>query len=254
MVSLKYKKLTRYWTARLGIYRTIRNLIFILRGQDHRKSAAEFYRKIISPGDLVFDVGANRGQSSEIYTSIGAKVVAFEPQKDLHREIRQLAAPGSNLTIIPLGLGNKEENRTFYMTEYDQVASLREDWEGERIGTSTITITTLDRQIEEHGLPAYCKVDVEGWELQVIEGLSRAIPLISFEYHDSENEIQMAKSVMMKLSELGSYQCNIKCPDKDSFLFLEFIPIHDFMNRFPNHLGQACEAGYGDVFCKLDQI
>lgn len=43
-------------------------------------------------------------------------------------------------------------------------------------------MTTLDDVIAEYGVPGFCKIDVEGYESNVLEALSKRIPYISFEY------------------------------------------------------------------------
>jgi hypothetical protein len=62
------------------------------------------------------------------------------------------------------------------------------DWWKVRFPESTwaeeieVQTTTLDTLIERHGVPRFCKIDVEGFEGRVLRGLSRAIPLVSFEF------------------------------------------------------------------------
>ena len=45
-----------------------------------------------------------------------------------------------------------------------------------------VSITTLDRLIDGHGAPAFCKIDVEGFELEVLQGLSQPLNVLSFEF------------------------------------------------------------------------
>jgi hypothetical protein len=45
-----------------------------------------------------------------------------------------------------------------------------------------VHVTTLDKLISQHGIPQFCKIDVEGFELEVFKGLSQSIPFIQFEY------------------------------------------------------------------------
>lgn len=247
-----FRKRVRAIAARLGILRPLRKLVFRMRGGNPDNDDKAFLRRFIGPASLVFDVGANRGQSSELYIELGARVVAFEPQTDLHPEIRQLCRNSPRLQIESCGMGSKEETRRFFITSYDQVASLRDDWEGTKIGETSIQVSTLDLQIERHGLPSYCKIDVEGWELEVLQGLNKPIPLISFEYHNSSSEIQKAKAVIDRISALGSYYCNIKEPASQDFLMENFVSLAEFSERFPDRLAPALTHGYGDVFCVLD--
>lgn len=253
MDQIRFKKRIRAVAARLGVLRPLRKLVFQMRGGDNGIDDRVFLKRFIGPDSLVFDVGANRGQSSELYIDLGAKVVAFEPQADLHPEIRQLCRNSPKLKIEACGLGSKEETRRFFITSYDQVASLRDDWEGTKIGETTIQVSTLDLQIERHGLPSYCKIDVEGWELEVLQGLNKPIPLISFEYHNSPTEIEKAKAVLNRVATLGSYFCNVKEPSQQNFLMEKFLPLSEFTERFPSGLLPALSNGYGDVFCVLDQ-
>jgi FkbM family methyltransferase len=252
MNAIRIKKHIRILTVKAGIFRPLRSLVFWMRGSRYLQCESDFHRRLINAGQLVFDVGANRGQSSEVFLSLGARVIAFEPQMELHGEIRQVCRHNPNLTIEGLGLGAVEETRRFFITAYDQVASLRDDWEGERIGEEVIQVSTLDRQIARHGLPSYCKIDVEGWELPVLQGLSQAIPIISFEYHTSSDEILQATSVLERLSKLGRYYCNFKESSGLDFALSNFISIDQFIADFSRHLSNGLKDGYGDIFCTLD--
>lgn len=228
-------------------------MVFLLRGKDDRSSSADFISSLIPKNALIFDVGANIGQSSEIFIRTGARVVAFEPQLELHGQIRQLCGPGARIEIIPLGLGSKIETRSFYRASYDQVASFREDWEGDHSTVTNIEISTLDEQIQKFGLPDYCKIDVEGWEDEVILGLSKPIKLLSFEFHLTENEIERTRRVLKRLMSLGPYRCNIKPPYQARFLLSENISIAEFIERFPHDLDFHLPAGFGDVFCRIEE-
>lgn len=252
MDKIIFRKRVRAVAARLGILRPLRAIVFKLRGGTNGNREVDFLSRFINAESLVFDVGANRGQSSENYIKLGARVVAFEPQEDLHPEIRQLCRKSPRLVIASCGLGSREEVKRFFLTSYDQTASLRDDWEGERIGEKSIHVSTLDHQIAIHGMPSYCKIDVEGWELEVLKGLSRPIKIISFEYHQSAKEIEKAKEVLLRIKELGDYFCNIKQSADDVFLMAEFIPIAVFADMFPGQLNPAPVTGYGDIYCVID--
>ena len=69
-----------------------------------------------------------------------------------------------------------------------------------------VKITTLDQLIQDYGLPTLCKIDVEGYELQTLQGLSSPIPTLSFEYIPAA--IAMAQDCISRLSEIGNYRFN----------------------------------------------
>lgn len=242
------KNCIRSIAKKLGLLYLARKLLYAFSGRIERK----FVSRIVKPGDLVFDVGANRGQSSRCYISLGARSIAFEPQHNLHNDIRECCGFSKQLSIDSSALGAKTENRKMFMTEYDQLASLRNDWEGRRIGETTISVSTLDAKITEYGKPRYCKIDVEGWEFEVVSGLSQAIDIISFEYHLYEDETARVKKVLSRLAELGDYWCNIRENSSQNFLLPEFMKISDFSVRFPEQLGQTLEKNYGDIYAVLN--
>jgi hypothetical protein len=52
------------------------------RAQRQRRSQTRFYSQFVSPGDLVFDIGANVGDRTAVFVSLGARVVAVELYED----------------------------------------------------------------------------------------------------------------------------------------------------------------------------
>jgi FkbM family methyltransferase len=48
-------------------------------------------------------------------------------------------------------------------------------------GSVTVPVTTLDKAIDEFGVSTFCKMDVEGFEVDVLKGLSKPIPLLTIE-------------------------------------------------------------------------
>jgi len=253
MNFVAFKKRLRVVSAKLGFYRPLRNFVRFLRGskQDHQE-VTSFYQKFVGAGKLVFDVGANRGQSSEHYIALGADVVAFEPQEELHDQIRQLCGKSDRLVIEGCALGDEVGEETLYLTEYDQVASMRPDWEGVRCGTKVIPVSTLDAMIVKHGKPDYCKIDAEGWELQVLSGLSSPIPLISFEYHSRDNELAKAGEVMERIASIGDYFANPRPNGGDGFQFADPVPISKLLDTLNTDDWSSAGQGYGDLFCSLD--
>jgi len=134
-------------------------------------------------GKLVFDIGSNIGQMTKKFVNVNAKVIAVEPQIKLthHENYKGVFA------IKHMCVSNEvAEKKIFYECARHSASSLYKSWK-ERHPTkkwteTTVATTTLDALIEEFGKPKYIKIDVEGNESKVLEGLSHKIDLISFEF------------------------------------------------------------------------
>jgi hypothetical protein len=72
--------------------------------------------------------------------------------------------------------------------------------------TVTVPMVTLDALIETYGRPAFCKIDVEGFELEVLRGLSLPIAALSFEYIPAA--LDVALGCVDRLQQLGNYRFN----------------------------------------------
>jgi hypothetical protein len=90
-------------------------------------------------------------------------------------------------------------------------ASLRADWHGlqyrdGQLEQCDVEVTTLDALIAKYGIPAFCKIGVEGFEAEVLKGLSQPLRMLSLEYH--RDEAGQALECLNILSKLVSLQIN----------------------------------------------
>jgi hypothetical protein len=69
-----------------------------------------------------------------------------------------------------------------------------------------VEMITLQELIERYGVPELCKIDVEGYELEVLSGLQEPLPLLSFEYLRSQ--LPAARACVKRLESLGTYEYN----------------------------------------------
>jgi FkbM family methyltransferase len=174
------------WRERLLEHRADR------RAQAQRRALHRLYGRFIRPGDLCFDVGANAGDRTRIFLALGASTVAIEPQPDCARLLRE-SIPTGDLVVIQKAVGNAEGIATIWTSpEVNTVASMSRDWI-DRVRSSgrfsfawadalEVEVTTLDALIATFGRPSFCKIDVEGFEQEVLAGLSEPVKALSFEF------------------------------------------------------------------------
>jgi FkbM family methyltransferase len=152
------------------------------------------YRQFAPPGALVFDIGAHVGNRARALAALGCRVIALEPQPDFARVLRLLFGGNSRVEVVEAavtGAGGEvwlsvsERTPTVSTTASAwRDARAREpgfggvEW-NRRIRVRTVTADAL---IAQYGVPAFVKIDVEGGEPAVLDGLTSPVSALSFEY------------------------------------------------------------------------
>jgi predicted RNA methylase len=91
----------------LGLHAPARSVYAATLGREvaaAKEKMKEFYGSVVRRGDVVFDVGANVGVVSSIFVSLGARVVAVEPNPDCVRHI-ELSYADKDINIIQAAIG-----------------------------------------------------------------------------------------------------------------------------------------------------
>jgi FkbM family methyltransferase len=182
------------WVAGLhGSARQLYARTFGRQAAEAQRKMNNFYSGVIQPGKLVFDIGANVGVLSASFASLGAKVVAVEPNADCVRHI-QLSYPDLGINVIQAAVGGQLGLVVLNVAdERDVRSSVSEEWMStmseldqsyNKLWSRRVVVpmVTLDSLIAQFGMPQFIKIDVEGFEEKVLSGLSRQPPLLSFEF------------------------------------------------------------------------
>jgi FkbM family methyltransferase len=215
-----------------------------------------------SKGDLVFDVGANAGVYSEIYLNLGARVIAIEPQKNCVRYLENIFKNNKNLIVIGKALGEREgKGELMISPTNDGHSTMSKKWltaakQSGRFSDESyiifnkpveIQITTLDRLIEEYGTPQFIKIDVEGFEYNVLKGLAKPVKALSFEFHPEI--LEEMKKCILYLEELGDYHFNYSIGDSFKLELPSYITGEELIG---NMLRLPDKSVCGDIYCKLN--
>src|SRR4051794_780380 len=118
------------------------------------------------------------------------------------------AAVGSTRGVLPMLVCDREPTVSTLSSDWaDRMTHERDAFGRTQWSRSVLVpVTTLDDLIATFGMPAFCKIDVEGYDRPVLDGLSHAVPALSFEYVPPA--LDLALDCMSRLETLGSYEFN----------------------------------------------
>jgi FkbM family methyltransferase len=251
MLPAVLKSKVREISVSLGLYRpgAFSRMFDRAHAERHRQDVA-FYTSLLGAESLCFDVGAHVGEQTEAMLTAGHRVVAFEPQPQCVRELEaRCQSYRDRLRVCQSGVGAQVGEATFFLSENSVMSSFHQDWGGETKGLR-VPITTLDTAIARYGVPDFCKIDVEGWEHEVFKGLTQALPLLSFEFHPGDREVQIARDCLAYLSRFGTLTINVTPAESTAFHFAEWKSLEEFLALFPGYFRDREGFHYGDIFVR----
>jgi FkbM family methyltransferase len=237
-----------------GVYRAtrwIRRHTFKRQELRDLKAERAFYSQFVQPGSLCFDVGANYGAKTEVFLGLGAHVVAFEPQEDCLKELHARLTPHPHLVTVRAAVGETCGVGILFVESHRTASSLVPGWQGEVVGSVQVPMTTLDEAIEKFGVPQHCKIDVEGYELEVLKGLSRPIPSLSYEYHLRNRGASRALACLQHLSQFGELRVNVAPAETARLARPQWWQKNEFIDFFMEEIPRMHAYEYGDIFVQV---
>lgn len=248
----------------LGIYKITYNISLALINSFNKKKLMRFYSQFIKKDFLVFDIGANFGSRTEIFLKLGAKVVVVEPQDDCIQKLVKKYGTNEKVVLIKKALSDSQGEEEIMISDSHTLSSMSKEWidsikSSDMFFVATkafswqksakVKVTTLDQLIKEFGKPAFCKIDVEGYEYKVLKGLSEPINFVSFEFTPTQEFIFSAISIIKYLATMGEIKFNYTKGESLSFVLKEWVGPDEISNILLNYPKKLSVSG--DIYANF---
>jgi FkbM family methyltransferase len=229
-----------------------------------RVQEEKFYGAVLSGfkrGNIIFDIGANEGCKTDIFLRLGARVIAVEPDESNVEIIRGkflrnrifpkpvkieakavsdrignvpmfVQAPGSALNTLSPKWAKTLQNDDARFSQHLEFAAEK-----------TVETTTIENLIAVHGVPYYIKIDVEGHEVNVLRGLKRPVPFLSFEVNLPEFKEEGLECIRLLGGLVSDGEFNYSGDCGMGLEFSSWMPRHKFADAF-----NECKKSSVEIF------
>jgi FkbM family methyltransferase len=213
-------------------------------------TVSELLRLVLGPGRLVIDVGAHLGAKSERYLALGARVVCVEPLPEYVAELHRRFDHDPRVIVVSQAVGGQEGMATLSVcSRAPYLSTFSEAWKHGRFRDEVwdrsveVGMTTLATLIARHGRPDFCKIDVEGYERQVLAGLDCRLPALSIEF--ARETVEETAACLARLDALGYARFNLAVGEGDHFTSVRWVHAQEIP---PLITGSADPLFWGDVY------
>jgi FkbM family methyltransferase len=225
----------------------------------HLRRMSRLYAGLLNPGDLAFDIGAHVGSRTCVWQRLGARVVAVEPVPQAMSVLKLLYGRNPRVRLVQAAVGEHIGSLPLLVCEREPtVSTLSPEWahrmvrERTAFGSTTwersivVPVTTIDALVQQYGQPAFCKIDVEGYDLVALRGVSEPLRALSFEYVPPA--LDLALACLDRLSTLGEYEFNWSWGESMRFHWPEWVDSGTLVGYLR---GYPPQGKPGDVYARL---
>jgi len=215
--------------------------------------AIELVQKIIKPGDIIIDIGANIGYYALLEAKLtggAGKVFALEPAVENIKILKKNISLNNyyNIEVFQLAVGGKNGVLPFYLSKKSNWHSFfkSDTLAPTIIGKIPTKVVTLDAFVEDKPFPTFIRMDVEGYELEIIKGMKKLLKLnrplkilIEVHFHILKNK---TRNLLITLKKFGFRASAVTC--EANLLLVNEPPLirnlfHFFSQRLDLDLYQA---------------
>ena len=217
-----------------------------------------FYAQFIRPGDLCFDIGAHVGNRIFVWSRLSARVVAVEPQPACLALLRRFYGHAPGVTLVDQAIGAVPGRQALRISSaHPTVTTLSQSWiEAVQASTSfsgveweettPVDVITLDDLIGRFGKPAFCKIDIEGYEGAALAGLTQPLGALSFEFIPAAKDDALA--CLARLEQLGKYEFNWSLGEQHRWQSVQW---RDHAGMAEYLMGLRVDDPSGDIYARL---
>ena len=228
------------------------------REQREMEMFGHFYRVFLATGDLCFDIGANLGNRTRCFQHLGCRVVAVEPQSDCFGKLSKEFGGHPAIQLVRAAVGREMGHAMLHISPDHVLSTLSQSFidgttRSGRFASARwdrkqeVEMTTLDRLIADHGMPQFIKIDVEGYEFEVLEGLSQAVPALSIEW--TPELADNARACLRHLAALGDYEFNLSWAESMRFSRPKWRTVDSMLVVIDEFDGE--NQMFGDIYARL---
>jgi len=216
-----------------------------------------FYSEFVKQNSLCFDVGANIGKKTRLFRKLGARVVCVEPVPQCVDILRSKYANDNMTTIVPSAAGANIGLADLYVGDSSTISSMHSDWierNSKRLcgrqhsEVIKVSVTTLDALIQQFGIPEFCKIDVEGYEPEVLSGLSHTLNCLSFEFN--LDHIELVNNCVERLKALGEYRFRFTFSSPLKWETSSWVGREELVSLLRQFKREPHQCNWGDVFAR----
>lgn len=229
-----------------------------MRWSTSDQKSYDFYSQLVSKGDLCFDIGANNGNRTKIFLKLDTRVIAVEPQEKCVKILKELYQHHGSFTLVQSVLGASEGEAEMMMSDADTLSSLSTEWveavrKSGRFSNFTwdkkikVQMTTIDNLIEKYGRPAFIKIDVEGFEFEVVKGLTQPVGALSIEF--TPEHLDPTFNCLDHLASIGPISLNYSMNETMMFALEDWVDSKEMVSILTGFKNNR--SLFGDVYIRF---
>ena len=204
---------------------------------------------------MYFDIGSNIGNWSLANINLCDKIISIEASPLTFEKLLNNCKNDKIILLNYAVCNNNCNDITFYHANCDVLSTINKDWltnDTSRFYNYPYTemnckTITIDKLIEQYGLPDLIKIDVEGGEYECITSLTQKVQMLCFEWASETNIITF--KCIDYLFNLGYTQYYIQI--EDNYLFRpqnnDFYDISTIKTKLSNTIPKE---DWGMIWCK----